>query len=80
MHPAPQKSMNGFNRLVRMVVDKMIACRAMDAPNVLCVADITYVPTRAGFVYLAVLLDAFSRRIIGWATGTNRMRSWSSTR
>lgn len=35
-----------------------------DAPNVLWVADITYVPTWAGFLYLAVVLDAFSRRII----------------
>ena len=36
-----------------------------DAPNVLWVADITYVPTWAGFLYLAVVLDAFSRRIVG---------------
>ena len=35
-----------------------------DAPNVLWVADITYVPTWAGFLYLAVVLDAFSRRVI----------------
>ena len=33
----------------------------------LWVADITYVPTWAGFLYLAVVLDAFSRRIVGWA-------------
>ena len=38
-----------------------------DAPNKLWVADITYVPTWAGFLYLAVVLDAFSRRIVGWA-------------
>jgi putative transposase len=38
-----------------------------DAPNVLWVADITYVPTWAGFVYLAVVLDVFSRRIVGWS-------------
>jgi len=31
----------------------------------------TYVPTWAGFLYLAVVLDAFSRRIVGWAMGTN---------
>ena len=40
-------------------------------PNVLWVADITYVPTWAGFLYLAVVLDAFSRRIVGWAMGHN---------
>jgi len=37
-----------------------------DAPNRLWVADITYVPTWAGFLYLAVVLDAFSRKIVGW--------------
>ena len=31
------------------------------------VADITYVPTRAGFLYLAVVVDVFSRRVVGWA-------------
>jgi putative transposase len=37
------------------------------APNVLWSADITSVPTWMGFLYLAVVLDVFSRRIIGWA-------------
>ena len=37
------------------------------APNRLWVADITYVPTWAGFVFLAVVLDVFSRRIVGWS-------------
>ena len=37
------------------------------APNRLWVADITYIPTWAGFLYLAVVLDVFSRRIVGWA-------------
>ncbi|MBE1584363.1 IS3 family transposase [Nonomuraea angiospora] len=36
-------------------------------PNRVWTADITYVPTWQGFVYLAVVLDAFSRRIAGWA-------------
>jgi putative transposase len=40
------------------------------APDRLWVADITYVPTWAGFLYLAVVLDAFSRRIVGWAMAT----------
>ena len=40
-----------------------------DAPDTLWVADITHVPTWAGFLYLAVVLDAFSRRIVGWAMG-----------
>jgi len=41
------------------------------APNLLWVADITYIPTWAGFLYLAVVLDAFSRRIVGWAMDHN---------
>jgi putative transposase len=41
------------------------------APNQLWVADITYVPTWAGFLYLAVVLDVFSRRIVGWAMATH---------
>ena len=36
-------------------------------PNRLWVADITYVPSWAGFVYLAVVVDAFSRRVVGWS-------------
>lgn len=37
------------------------------APNRLWVADITYIPTWMGFLYLAVVLDVFSRRVVGWA-------------
>ena len=37
------------------------------APNQLWVADITYVPTWSGFLYLSVVLDVYSRRIVGWA-------------
>jgi putative transposase len=41
------------------------------APNQLWVADITYVPTWAGFLYLAVVLDAWSRRVVGWAMASH---------
>ena len=40
-------------------------------PNILWVADITYIPTWAGFLYLAVVLDACSRKIVGWAMETH---------
>jgi putative transposase len=40
------------------------------APDRLWVADITYIPTWAGFLYLAVVLDACSRRIVGWSMAT----------
>jgi len=42
-----------------------------DQPNQLWVADITYIPTWAGFLYLASILDVFSRRIVGWAMATH---------
>lgn len=35
--------------------------------NRVWVADITYIPTRAGWLYLAVLVDLYSRRVVGWA-------------
>lgn len=41
----------------------------LTGPNQLWVADITYIRLRFQFVYLAVILDAFSRRVIGWALG-----------
>lgn len=41
------------------------------APNQLWVADITYVPTWAGFLFLAVVLDAWSRRVVGWAMASH---------
>jgi putative transposase len=37
----------------------------------LWVADITYIPTWAGFLYLAVVLDAWSRRVVGWSMATH---------
>ena len=40
-----------------------------DGPNRLWVADMTYVPTWAGFIFLAVVLDVWSRRVVGWAIG-----------
>ena len=39
----------------------------LTAPNQLWVADLTYVRVQQEFVYLAVVLDAFSRRVVGWA-------------
>ena len=45
-----------------------------DAPDRLWVADITYIPTWAGFLFLAVVLDAFSRRVVGWSMA-NHLRT-----
>ena len=40
-------------------------------PDRLWVADITYVPTWVGFLYVAIVLDVFSRRIVGWAMASH---------
>ena len=45
---------------------------AAAAPDRLWVADVTYVPTTVGWLYLAVVLDVFSRRVIGWSMADNR--------
>ena len=44
------------------------------APDQLWVADITYVPTWSGFLFLAVVLDVYSRRVVGWAMA-NHLRT-----
>ena len=41
------------------------------APNRLWVTDLTYVPTRSGMAYVCFIVDAFSRRIVGWRVASN---------
>ncbi len=45
-----------------------------DGPTELWVADIPYVPTWSGFLFLAVVIDAWSRRVVGWAMA-NHLRT-----
>ena len=40
-------------------------------PDALWVTDLTYVPTRSGMAYVCFIVDAFSRRIVGWRVATN---------
>ena len=47
---------------------------AAERPDELYVADITYVPTWAGFLFLAVVLDACTRRVVGWSMA-NHLRT-----
>ena len=53
------------------LVNRDFSARVRDR---LWVADITYVPTHAGFLYLSVVIDAFSRRVVGWSMA-NHLRS-----
>jgi putative transposase len=54
------------------VLDRTFAC---ETPNAKWSADITYVWTREGWLYLAVILDLFSRRVVGWAMDKTLERS-----
>lgn len=38
-------------------------------PNMKWVSDVTYIPTREGWVFLAIVLDLYSRRVVGWSMG-----------
>jgi len=42
-----------------------------EGPDQLWVADITYIPTGSGFLYLAVVLDVWSRRVVGWSMASH---------
>jgi putative transposase len=42
-----------------------------DGPDKLWVADITYLPTWAGFLFLAVVIDVWSRKVVGWSMATH---------
>jgi putative transposase len=50
------------------LVERNFAAEGRDR---LWVADITYIPTGAGFLYLAVVVDAWSRRVVGWSMATH---------
>ena len=58
----------------RPVPDLVNRAFTVDAPDRLWVADITYISTWTGFLYLAIVLDAFSRRVVGWAMA-NHLRT-----
>ena len=57
------------NRRERPAPDLVNRRFIANSPDELWVADMTYIPTWAGFVYLAMVLDACSRKVVGWAMG-----------
>ena len=67
------------HRTTRPAPDLVQRAFTAEGPKRLWVADITYIATGAGFLYLAVVLDAWSRRVVGWAMATHSGPSWSST-
>src|SRR6267378_1884307 len=57
------------NRVARLMLSNQIAHRQPERPDQIWVSDITYVATVEGWLYLAVILDLFSRRVVGWKVG-----------
>jgi putative transposase len=55
------------SELYALVPDRVQRRFVASAANALWVADFTYVPTAAGVVYLAIVMDVFCRRIVGWS-------------
>src|SRR5207247_2407955 len=53
------------------VLDRQFSAKA---PNEVWVGDITYLLTSEGWLYLAVLIDMFSRAVVGWATSESLER------
>lgn len=51
------------------VFHNLVADRAATAPNQIWVSDLTYIRTEEGFLYAAVIMDRFSRKIVGWHIG-----------
>jgi putative transposase len=59
------------DRFARPAPDLVNRKFVADAPDQLWVADITCVPTWTGMLYVAIVLDVFSRRVVGWAMGND---------
>ena len=62
------------DRSRRAAPDRVERQFTAQAPDRIWVADITYVPTWTGFVFLAIVLDVFSRKVVGWAMA-NHLRT-----
>jgi putative transposase len=74
-HGLAARSARKFRRTTDSDHDRPVAANVLDrrfrpaAPNRAWVADITYLPTREGWLYLAAVEDLYSRQVVGWAMG-----------
>jgi transposase InsO family protein len=57
------------SRHTQMIVPNLLKEKNIDTPNTAWVSDITYISTREGWLYLCVIIDIFSRQVIGWSMG-----------
>lgn len=68
--PAPRfRATTDSRHSMRIMPNALGRSFAVDGPNLVWVADITHVWTREGWLYVAVLIDLYSRRVVGWAIG-----------
>lgn len=66
-HRTGREGLTAQDRMATAPPDLIEGDFTAHAPNLKWTADITYVPTDQGWLYLAVVMDLFSRRIVGWA-------------
>ncbi len=73
LSPRVKKKTPAVYPSANLTVDNVLNRRfRVHEPNRYWASDITYIPTRQGWLYLAVTMDLFSRRIIGWSMDRNR--------
>jgi transposase InsO family protein len=63
------------NHLFPIAPNELARRFTVELPNVAWVTDVTYVSTREGWLYLAAILDLFSRRVVGWAASEHNDRA-----
>ena len=71
VHPARFVRTTQTDHATERAIDLVDRQFVAEGPDRLWVADITYVPSWAGFLYLAIVLDVWSRRIVGWMMDTH---------
>jgi putative transposase len=69
VHPRPFRKTTDSNHALGFAPNLLGQDFAISAPDRIWVGDITYVWTAEGWAYLAVMLDLYSRRVVGWAMG-----------
>jgi transposase InsO family protein len=56
-------------------LDRKFAIKDVEAPNRVWAGDITYISTREGWLYLAIVIDLYSRKVIGWSISSTMQRT-----
>lgn len=68
------------HKLPRAAPDRIERHFHAPQPNLAWVGDMTFIRTRAGWLFLAVLLDLYSRRVVGWSMGERPQRGFNTGR